>query len=109
VCLCVCVFVCVCVCVCVFVCLCTCVCVCVREREREMSARVRAKETASAPDKHGTVQERSKTKDTKVALRKTCQRGRNVASDESGSVCFKYTKQTCGGKVMISSSTQSVI
>jgi len=45
----------------------------------------------------------------KSALRAVFWRSRNVASDESGSVCFKHTQQKCCGNVMNSSSARSVI
>jgi len=85
-------------------------CVCVRDRERERRARAHnAKRTANAPDEHGTVQERSKTEEHSSCYQQTCKRGRNVASDESGSVYVEHTQQTCCGNVMKSSSAQSVI
>ena len=83
-------------------------CVCVRKRERERRARARnAKRTASAPDERGNVQERSKTEEHSSCYQQTCQRGRNVASDKSGSVYFEHTKQTCCTNVMNSSSARS--
>ena len=65
----------------VFVCVYLHVCVCKKERERERRARARnAKQTESAPDERGTVQETSKTEEHSSCNQQTCQRGRNVAS-----------------------------
>ena len=71
------------------------VCVSKREGEREKLARER---------KWARERLHAQKKELNYCACCACQRGRNVASDESGFVCFEHTKQTCCGNVTNSSS-----